>query len=79
MLRISPSVLTEIARENDWLHNRGRLKGTINATKMAAEIGVAKSTVMRAYDQGTTGLLFLERLHDKSGLPLDMILEKVPA
>ncbi|TQL46712.1 hypothetical protein FB562_2236 [Homoserinimonas aerilata] len=79
MLLISPSALTEVARENGWLHTSGRLAGTVNASKMALGLGVAKSTITRAYDGGAAGMALLEKLSSVSDLPLDALVERRPA
>lgn len=76
MLKISPEALVEIAVKNDWIHKSGRLKGTVNASRMAAGLGVTTSTVTRAYDTGSTGLVLVEKLHDVSGISLDRLLVK---
>ncbi|WP_156316511.1 hypothetical protein [Leucobacter japonicus] len=71
--------MVEIAAQEGWIHDNGRLAGTINARRMAAGLGVSVSTITRAYDEGATGLLLLEKLHDISGLPLDSLVTKVAA
>lgn len=79
MLKIDPVTLTDIAEKNGWLHETGRLAGTINASLMADGLGVAKTTITRAYISGATGIVLLEKLQDLSGLPLDTIVRKVAA
>lgn len=83
MLRIKPAVLERLATENGWMHEKGRLAGTLNATVMAEHLGVSVSTVTRAYDTGALGVTLLTRLKLASGWTLDEIVsvepEKVPA
>jgi len=79
MLRVSPDALIQIATANGWIHDSGRLAGTINTTKMANGLGVSVTTVIRAYDEGSTGLRFLEKLQESSGMPLDDLVVKVAA
>ncbi|MBW1639285.1 hypothetical protein G3H63_09400 [Microbacterium resistens] len=78
MLHINPVAMVDIAREHGWLHESGRLAGTINAAQMALGLGVAKTTVTRAYDGGAAGIVLLEKLQDLSGLPLDALVERRP-
>ncbi|EYT61661.1 hypothetical protein [Microbacterium sp. UCD-TDU] len=73
MLRISPVVLERIASENGWMHERGRLKGTLNATAMAEHLQVAVSTVTRAYDTGALGTVLLSKLALLTGWSLDVL------
>ena len=78
MLQIKPQAMVEIAAQKGWLHTRGKLQGTINAAAMADGLGVATSTVIRAYDGGQqAGAVLIERLHQSSGLRFDEILEIV--
>jgi hypothetical protein len=78
MLAIRPAELTEVARKNGWLHTRGRLKDTINASRMATGLGVDKSTVSRIYDGGPAGVVFLEKLISV-GASLDaLVVRKSP-
>jgi hypothetical protein len=79
MLIINPAALTDIAKANGWLHETGRLKGTINASQMAIALGVAKTTLTRAYDGGGAGTQLLTRLQDLSGLSLDELTERKSA
>jgi hypothetical protein len=79
MLRIRTQALVEIADENGWLHTRGRLNGTINTRAMGEGLGVATSTVARAYDTGATGLSLVEKLHDLSGRSFDELLARADA
>lgn len=73
MLRIEPAVLNRIAADNGWTHARGRLAGTINATAMAKALGVSVSTITRAYDTGSLGVVLLGRLQQATGWSLDRI------
>lgn len=73
MLRIEPAVLNQIAEERGWVHERGRLSGTINATAMAKSLGVSVSTVTRAYDTGSLGVVLLTRLQQVTGWSLDKL------
>lgn len=78
MLQINPQTLESIAAKNGWLHERGRLKGSLNASAMAEALGVAKSTVTRAYDGAPAGAILIERLQSMSGLSLDLIVSVSP-
>ena len=79
MLQIRPQVLEEIASDQGWLHSKGRLQGTVNTRQMAMSLGLSTSTVIRAYDGGSTGLKLLEKLSDISGKSLDELVVKVAA
>lgn len=79
MLKIRTQALVEIANENGWLHTRGRLAGTINTRAMGEGLGVATSTVARAYDTGATGLSLVEKLQSLSGRSLDDLLARAEA
>lgn len=79
MLKVNPEALVEIATARGWVHDSGRLAGTINTTRMATGLDVSVTTVIRAYDEGATGLRFLEKLQDASGMPLDDLVIKVAA
>lgn len=79
MLKISPQAFNEIAVENGWVHDRGRLKGTVNASAMAGALGVSTSTITRAYDNGATGLGLIEKLMEVSDRSLDDLMVKVAA
>jgi hypothetical protein len=79
MLVINHQALREIAEKNGWLHDSGRLRGTINTTQMAKSLSVSVTTVIRAYDDGATGLKLLEKLSDISGKSLDELVVKVAA
>lgn len=76
MLLFDPRVIDLIASEHGWLHTKGRLAGTVNASKMAEGLGVAKTTITRAYDGGSAGIVLLERLREVSGMPLDSLVMK---
>lgn len=73
MLRINPAVLDQIASQNGWMHERGRLAGTLNATMMAEHLHVSVSTVTRAYDKGALGTVMLAKLALLTGWSLDAI------
>ena len=62
MLRIEPEVLNQIAADRGWMHETGRLSGTLNATLMAQNLGVSVSTITRAYDTGALGVTLLTKL-----------------
>lgn len=79
MLKLDTGAMVEIAAAAGWIHGSGRLSGTINARQMAAGLGVSVSTITRAYDDGATGLVLLEKLHDISGKSLDQLVTKVAA
>ncbi|WP_345750076.1 hypothetical protein [Microbacterium rhizophilus] len=77
MLKITPQTLERVAREYGWMHQSGRLDGTLNATKMARGLGVAVSSVTRAYDTGVIGETLLTRIALKTGWSLDSIVTVV--
>jgi hypothetical protein len=78
MLQIKPQAMVDIAATKGWLHTRGKLQGTINAAAMADGLGVATSTISRAYDGGQlAGPVLVERLVEASGLSFDELLEIV--
>jgi len=79
MLKVSQEAMEDIAAKRGWMHERGRLRNTINTTQMAAGLGVSVTTVIRAYDEGATGLKLLELLQDVSGKSLDELVVKVTA
>lgn len=79
MLRIEPQVLNKLATENGWIHETGRLAGTLNATLMAQHLGVSVSTITRAYDCGVVGVTLLTKLKLASGWPLDDLVSVVEA
>lgn len=74
MMQIEPHVLNEIAAENGWVHKSGRLEGTINARAMALALGVATSTVTRAYDKGVVGVTLLSKLRTATGRATDSLV-----
>lgn len=75
MLQIEPQVLTSLAVEKGWMHETGRLAGTLNATAMAQSLGVSVSTVTRAYDTGAVGVTLLSKLKVASGWALDDLVK----
>lgn len=78
MLQINPMTLAEVAAERGWLHTRGRLSGTVNTTAMAQGIGVATSTLTRAYDGSAAGPVLIERLRTATGRSFDDLVRIVP-
>lgn len=76
MYKFNPGAIEVLAADRGWIHASGRLAGTLNASKMATHLGVAKTTVTRAYDGGAAGLTLLEKLSDESGKPLEFFLVK---
>lgn len=78
MLQLNRAKLTEIAADNGWVHQSGRLAGTINARAMANAIGVSTSTITRAYDEGAGGFKLLDLLQAHSDSTFDDLLIRVP-
>ena len=79
MLQIKPQAMVDIAKSHGWLHTRGKLQGTINAAAMAEGLGVATTTITRAYDGGAlAGPLLVEKLRGASSMSFDDLLEIVP-
>lgn len=79
MLKIRTDIMAEIAEQNGWIHKSGRLAGTINTTQMAMNLGLSTTTIIRAYEDGATGLKLLAKLSDISGKTLDELVERVAA
>lgn len=78
MLTIKPQTLERVAAQRGWLHQSGRLRGTVNVAAMAKAIGMDRSTVMRAYEHGTVGTELLEKLHIATGLSFDALISVIP-
>lgn len=75
VLQINPEAMISIAKTQGWIHARGQLAGEINAAAMAEALGVATSTISRAYEGSTQASATLaEKLHQISGLSFDEIL-----
>jgi len=78
MLQIRPETMVSIALARGWVHTRGKLRGSINAAAMAEGLGVASTTITRAYEGNQqAGPLLVEKLHSVSGVSFDDLLEIV--